>query len=40
MKLSPFDVVFLKENLPEAGLIKGQSGVILVYIIRPHWLMK
>lgn len=29
MKLSPFDVVFLKENLPEAGLIKGQSGVIL-----------
>lgn len=29
MKLSPFDVVFLKENLPESGLIKGQAGVIL-----------
>ncbi|MDU4094040.1 MAG: DUF4926 domain-containing protein [Pantoea sp.] len=29
MKLSPYDVVFLNEDMPDLGLTKGQQGVIL-----------
>ena len=29
MNLSPFDIIFLNENMPELGLVKGQKGVIL-----------
>lgn len=29
MKLSPLDVVFLNIDLPNLGLVKGQTGVII-----------
>lgn len=29
MKFAPLDVVFLKTDLPDVGLLKGQIGVII-----------